>query len=162
MKEKIKKQKHERRGYLLGIEKDGSKVYLELPTWDCGWYWGFGYIEKYYPHAKEQHTHTHWDNDLTGKQENEEYAHHLNDNKEFISTVLTDTESWTLSELMSTFYTLREAADLFGHGGSHITNNPLKEQIKNPDTVTLINKTLLPLLFKEVDKILSHIRQKEK
>ena len=31
---------------LLGI-KDGEKVWLEMPTFDCNWYWGFGYLETY-------------------------------------------------------------------------------------------------------------------
>ena len=23
---------------------DGEKIYLSAPSWDCGWYWGFGYL----------------------------------------------------------------------------------------------------------------------
>ena len=26
---------------------DGEKIYLSAPSWDCDWYWGFGYIETY-------------------------------------------------------------------------------------------------------------------
>lgn len=33
--------------YLIGINEDGEKVFLEEPSWDCGWYWGFGYLETY-------------------------------------------------------------------------------------------------------------------
>ena len=33
--------------YLLGEDKDGIKYWLEAPSWDCGWYWGFGYVETY-------------------------------------------------------------------------------------------------------------------
>jgi hypothetical protein len=33
--------------YLIGINTQGEKVFLEHPSWDCGWYWGFGYLETY-------------------------------------------------------------------------------------------------------------------
>ena len=33
--------------YLIGINTDGEKVFLEHQSWDCGWYWGFGYLETY-------------------------------------------------------------------------------------------------------------------
>lgn len=33
--------------YLLGRDKDGVNYWLEAPSWDCGWYWGFGYVETY-------------------------------------------------------------------------------------------------------------------
>ena len=23
---------------------DGNTIYLSSPSWDCGWYWGFGYL----------------------------------------------------------------------------------------------------------------------
>ena len=31
--------------YLLGINQENEKVWLEKPSWDCDWYWGFGYVE---------------------------------------------------------------------------------------------------------------------
>ena len=33
--------------YLLGADSCGNKYWLEAPSWDCKWYWGFGYIETY-------------------------------------------------------------------------------------------------------------------
>jgi len=27
----------------LGIS-EGEKIYLTAPSWDCGWYWRFGYL----------------------------------------------------------------------------------------------------------------------
>ena len=27
----------------IGINND-EKIYLSAPSWDCGWYWGFGYL----------------------------------------------------------------------------------------------------------------------
>jgi hypothetical protein len=28
---------------LLG-KNNGQDIYLSPPSWDCGWYWGFGYL----------------------------------------------------------------------------------------------------------------------
>ena len=33
--------------YLLGRDEEGINYWLEEPSWDCGWYWGFGYVETY-------------------------------------------------------------------------------------------------------------------
>ena len=33
--------------YLLGADAEGTKYWLEAPSWDCGWYFGFGYVETY-------------------------------------------------------------------------------------------------------------------
>ena len=49
-KKKMKKEKRFAFGkniYLLGSDKDGVKYWLEEASWDCGWYWGFGYVETY-------------------------------------------------------------------------------------------------------------------
>ena len=33
--------------YLLGKDDQGIQYWLESPSWDCDWYWGFGYVETY-------------------------------------------------------------------------------------------------------------------
>ncbi len=134
--------------YLLGKNKDNEYVYLTAPSWDCDWYWGFGYIKK-------TGSHTHWNSDIVGKQEDGSYCHHLNENKDIVESVLTDSESWKLSELMESFYILRKTAEFYHMGGSHITENPLKDKLKNKSEYNKINNKLLPLIFKEIDKILS-------
>lgn len=53
--------------YLIGINTEGEKVFLEEPSWDCGWYWGFGYLEVYTNNnnpsrAKDVSSHTHFTN----------------------------------------------------------------------------------------------------
>lgn len=147
--------------YLLGKDKNGERVWLEAATWDCGWYWGFGYVERYQNNrqpskAKDISSHTHWDTGIIGKKDEKgTYIHHINENPEFVSTVLTEKESWTLSELMKTFYILRESAETFGRGGAHITNNPAKEVIKNEYMAKKINEIMLPAIFSEVYKLLS-------
>ena len=90
-KELIKKEKIGEK-YLLGINKEGQRVYLTEAKWDCKWYWGFGYISM-------PGCHTHWNSEIVGDKEEydhkkkcfvQKYIHHLNDNKDFEATTLTD------------------------------------------------------------------------
>ena len=64
--------------YLLGEDQDGTKYWLEAPHFDCGWYWGFGYIETYTNNrrpdlAKDIASHQHIDG-LLGQQYTYDYA----------------------------------------------------------------------------------------
>jgi len=143
--------------YLLGRDKDGDLIWLEAARWDCGWYWGFGYIEVYTHQAdpansRDTSSHSHWSG-LTGKQEGGRHLHHINEALD--ETVLTDAESWELSDLMKTFYTLKEASEVFGRGGSHLTDKGNHEFLKDGDMVKKINEVMLPQLFEAVYQILS-------
>ena len=46
--------------YLLGINQENEKVWLEKPSWDCDWYWGFGYVEIFNQNYSDIDTHTHF------------------------------------------------------------------------------------------------------
>ena len=169
----IPKQKNHAFGkdiYLLGQDREDYNVYLESPSWDCGWYWGFGYIERYTNKtnpsiARDVIRHSHWDGEIVGQKRvydvnkkcwvNRKYIHHINENPEFISTVLTDHESWVLAELMRSFYILKKAAEFYHHGGAYITTNPLSDFFKSKEQYDHINIVLLPRLFEEIDKILT-------
>jgi len=161
--------------YLLGNDKDGYNVYLEAPNWDCNWYWGFGYIERYTNKirpsvAKDISSHGHWNYSIVGKQEiynfekqcwiNREYVHHINNNPIFKATVLTDDESWELSELMKKFYILKEAANLFYKGSAGITES-ISSDIQNTEYYNDINKRILPMVFKRIDEILTPKKDKK-
>ena len=52
--------------YLIGKDNTGERVWLEKPSWDCGWYWGFGYLQTMQGNrepsrARDINSHTHWD-----------------------------------------------------------------------------------------------------
>ena len=102
--------------YLLGKDKDGINYWLEEASWDCGWYWGFGYVETYtnnkYPHlSRDINSHQHFDGLFLKGAIFDSFKSLL------VETPLSDNEIWKLLELMDTFYTLRESADLFKNGG---------------------------------------------
>lgn len=145
--------------YLLGMDKEKQNVWLEAPSWDCEWYWGFGYLERYtnnkYPqNAKDITSHTHFDSEITTKI-NGNYIHHINEHPEFIDTTLTDKQSWELSELMKTFYILSKTASLFYGGSAGVATNLIHYTLKNEKLYNYINKELLPVLFKQIDILLS-------
>lgn len=125
-------------------ENDGEKIYLSAPSWDCGWYWGFGYLGN-----KNCHYHV----DGLNAKENinlfDAFKKHFGS-----SLVVRDSQLWVLCELFKTFYTLKEAAEVLGRGGSHFTTNPCSELIINKDEVTRINTIVLPAIFDEIYKIL--------
>lgn len=142
--------------YLLGRRKeDNKKVYLEDASWDCGWYWGFGYLETYTNEnieiARDIQTHSHFDTDiLKGK------SHGFDNFKEYFSeTPLSDDEIWEICDYMQTFYTLRETAEIFGRGYSHFTEAAKIDKLKIDEYVENINKNLLPLLFDKIRNILT-------
>lgn len=146
--------------YLLAEDKDGTKYWLEAPSWDCRWYWGFGYIETYTNNekpaiARDIQSHQHWDGFITGPREKGGYIHHINENPDFFKTTLTEKESWEMAELMKSFYTLEEAAAFFGRGGSHITTSPISESLTNKEITEKINTEYLPAIFKEIDRLLT-------
>lgn len=135
--------------YLIGKYKDGETIWLREASFDCGWYWGFGYL-----HTKGSHTH--YDSAIIGRH-NGAMCHVIGDHAD-IKTHLTDKEQWTLTELMQSFYTLKQAAEVFGRGGSNystIQGSEIQKIIKNADFVKHINEVQLPAIFAEVYKLLS-------
>ena len=140
--------------YLLGADKDGIKYWLESASWDCGWYWGFGYVETYTNNEKPEksrdiESHQHFDELFLKK-------HIFDGFKELLTeTPLENNEIWQLLELMETFYTLSKTADTYHIGGSNITRNILKDKIQSKEEVKRINEKLIPAICEEVYKILS-------
>lgn len=133
---------------LLGYN-DNQPIYLSAPSWDCGWYWGFGYIGN-------KDCHYHVSGLSEGKNTNmyDAFIEHFGN-----TLTVRRSQLWTLCELFETFYTLRKTAEVLGRGGSHYTNNPCKDLIINKDEVTRINEVVLPQIFEEIYKIL--IRNKD-
>ena len=151
----LKKEIKERFGthYLLGIDAEGKKHYLEKASWDCGWYWGFGYI----------HTFTSRDFGMCYHFDGFEKKSNMYDGfkKAFTDSVLTDSELWKLCELMKTFYVLKNTAEVLGRGGANYTTNPCSEIIKNTDEVKRINEIVLPAIFEEIYALLSKQARKK-
>jgi hypothetical protein len=73
----------------------------------------------------------------------------------FKETVLTDDEMWVLCDLMTTYYTLRKSAELFRCGYSYQTQKAKIDKLQSPMTEDMINKVLLPEVFKKIEQLLT-------
>lgn len=157
--------------YKLGRFKDGYTFWLEEPEWECGWYWGLGYVRTYTrkegPPAKDIQSHQHYKGLLfkTPEVYNAEkqcfqlshgtYLHILSDDADVAECVLTKTEQWILSDLMQSAYTLKEMAEVYGRGYSYLTENALEPTIHQPETAKRINEVELPAIFKRIAELLT-------
>lgn len=122
---------------------DNERIYLSPPSWDCGWYWGFGYLGN-----KNRHYHV----DGLAKDCNLFDGLKKHFGESFV--VKNDRDIWTLAELFQTFYALKQASEVLGRGGSHYTTNPCSDIIKNMDEVKRINEIIMHQIFEEIYKIL--------
>ena len=156
--------------YLLGTNSDGIKYWLEAPKWDCGWYWGFGYVETYTNNsnpekAKDIESHQHIDSSFMGVSEyydtekgcfrKGEYIHNIYDCPILASTTFSKETGWVLSELFKSFYNLKTTAEVLAKGSSHITTNPCADIIKNEAEVKRINEVVIPAITAKILELLT-------
>ena len=143
--------------YLLGADAEGTKYWLEAPSWDCDWYWGFGYVETYtnnnYPNrSRDINSHQHFDSLFL----NDSKVNAFDAFKEFFKeTTLSEKEIWLLIDYMHSFYTLKKAAEVFGTGYSHMTEKAKLSEVQNTEMAKEINEKVLPAIFKQIDILLS-------
>ena len=154
--------------YLLGAGKDGTKYWLEAPSWDCGWYWGFGYVETYTRNddparSRDISSHGHWSGFVgqqheydfkLSKEVKTKWVSHINECPTLAQTVLSDGESWIISDLMRRFYALKETAEILHSGTAHLTSRG-DHKTKNDEFLKWINEVELPAIFKAVTDILT-------
>lgn len=137
--------------YYLGIRKaDNKKVYLIAPSWDCGWYWGFGYIQTF--SRCDIYSHEHFDNLFLKNNIFDSFKEY------FKETPLNNNEIWELLGYMKEFYVAREYAELLRHG-NYLTERAKcfideKNKKENENEIKRINKIILPELFEKIKKLL--------
>jgi hypothetical protein len=129
--------------FKLGVV-EGEAIYISPPSWDCGWYWGFGYLGN-------RHCHYHLDGLSAGKNQNlyDAMREHFGD-----SLTIPSEKLWEFCELAKTAYSLKETAEVLGRGGSHYSHNPCEELVKNPIETARINEVVLPAIFNAINDIL--------
>ena len=151
----MKKEIKNNRYYLLGKRKeDDYIIYLEKPSWDCDWYWGFGYIKAYKTkNHYDYEEHTNFDSLFLKKNIYDSFIEY------FSETTLSNKEIWILLGYMKEFYILQEYAELLQYG-NYITSKAInildkKNKAKNLEEYKRINTILLPELFDKIDKLLT-------
>jgi hypothetical protein len=123
----------------------GDNIYLDKPTWSCGWYWSFGILG-----SKSGLTHI----DSIAS----EYQCTIKEalDKYFGNTLrIRPSLKWTFAELVKTAYILKDTAEFSHRGGAGYTSNPLTYLLKDEDQEKRINETLLPEVFKAMAVILN-------
>lgn len=143
--------------YLLGADAEGTKYWLEAPSWDCDWYWGFGYVETYtnndYPNrSRDINSHQHFDSLFL----NDSKVNAFDAFKEFFKeTTLSEKEIWLLIDYMYSFYALKRAAGILSMGYSHMTEKAKLSEVQSTGMSKEINEKILPAIFKQIDILLS-------
>jgi hypothetical protein len=132
--------------YLLGRDADGTTYWLEAPTWDCGWYWGFGYVETY-----TNNLHPEFALDISSHQH---ATHEFFESGTITDWTVSDKELWEIRELFAQFYTLRKTAEYFDQGKANVGNTSVPLW-KNPELVDEINNVRIPLISTQILEILS-------
>ena len=120
----------------LGDTTQYGRLYLSKHSWDCGWYWGFGYIGN-------SRCHMHIDSLING-----EY-----DVKKVFDggTKITQDQWWIIRDLFTQAYALKGAAEVYRHGSHQTTEPGITDCIKNLEMAARINKDLQIVLDKVWD-----------
>jgi hypothetical protein len=168
MKQVVKKQTStafSRRYYLLGVNEEGYNVWLQEPTWECGWYWGCGYVDMFQSNknpsvAKDLYNHRHADGYLFGKF-GSFYVHSIHESPNLVKTTFTEKQGWDLGELFAQMYLLKDMAAFCSrsHPGCNVTESNPVEHGDCTDMAKRINQVMLPAVFKAIEKILTEEKE---
>lgn len=138
-------------------------VFIVRPTWDCGWYWGFGYLERWDSRKDDIDFHSHIDYEF-GTNKDGRRCNWYEGMKEVLDkgdVFKNDSDRWKFLEIVKTIYNLKMTAEVLGRGGSHYTKNPLSDEIKQHNEVRRINQYLIPKLIDEMYKVLGVVSDEE-
>ena len=120
----------------LGTSKDNDALYLEKHKFDCGWYWGFGYIGN-----KNLHMHI----ESLIKHPAGYNPNWTDVSAQFNRTWITQKQWWILRDLFLTAYALKEAAAAYRHGGGQ-TQDAAPYRVTSTERADMINKDLETVL----------------
>lgn len=170
----------EKKKWLLGYTKKNrygtmEPVYLEDFSWDCGWYWGGGYIEN-------RNFHTHFNGCFLNTPDSRGHSlgnffdpwtklpAHLTaldvsiikngasiwESLDFFldDAQYTERQWWRIKDLFKQFYALRAAAETFQYGG-HCTSDGRNDAEINKDMAAKINDHIRTVIIPEVHKVLN-------
>jgi len=121
---------------LFGVNSEGESIYMDKPTFDCDWYWSFGYLGN-------RHCHYHLESYDNGRNINMYDAL----KQDYTLTSHVEMNLWQVCELALSIYTLKKTADLYHIGGSLMTCNRCKGHIQDIKQYNkIVNETLPQVL----------------
>ena len=133
--------------YLIGIDRYGEKLWLESPSWDCGWYWGFGCLVTF--QKSEMVSITHMDSAVMNDCSNIFESPYLKEK------TFTEKEGWNLTELFRQFYLLRNMAEFAHMGNCNVTVDKLVKHTGLKPWEKKINEVMIPKITAKILKILT-------
>lgn len=171
-KKLIKKSVFKRNGiecYLLGETSDGLKVWLPKDSWDCGWYWGFGYVQT-------RNSHSHAKGTLYGEIETydkekkchiRETIYNAYDAPILEITTFTKEEGYQLTDLFKQYYIAMKYAELLRHRCAWVTQSVVGmvnygTEDERENKIKEINKTIIPDIMNAVYRILTPKKKEDK
>lgn len=119
--------------YLIGADIYGIKYWLEAPSFDCGWYWGFGYIRTY----------TNNNNPANSRDINSHSLVNSNGLSDIIKWTISDDERKEFFKLFDEFYELRKLAD--------------KAHNVNEEMYNELNRITIPAVMAKIIQIVSPV-----
>ena len=129
---------------ILLFKEDNNRYYLRKPHFDCGWYWGLGYL------ATGRGSHLHFDSYFKDKPFYDAWVG-------FEDTPFTQEEAYIITDYMRQLYRLREMADMLHCGNTNITGNAkVLEQFEAQNTAEYkrINNVLIPTVWNALVDVL--------
>jgi hypothetical protein len=124
---------------LFGVVKNTREIiYLSKPTWDCDWYWSFGYLGN-------RNCHYHLKGYQNGRNMNMFDCLSL----DYELTDKIKEKLWSFCEQAATIYQFKEFYEVVYRGGSHFTKHPLKEIVMDKALAEKIAKETLPKLLQK-------------
>lgn len=109
----------------LGIH-EGEEIYLSKHSWDCGWYWCFGYVGN-------RNRHFHFDTFLKYPEEA---------NKLFTECNFTDSSWWIIRDLFIQAYALKKVAEIYRYGGHQTTRIGITDILNSEEKARQANADL--------------------
>ena len=139
--------------YLLGEDENGIKYWLEEPTFDCGWYWGLGYIHTFTNNKQpiksvDINSHEHFSYKFMKNNYVQTYEQF------FKKSVLDRHNIYKLFDLMECAYTLKKMAELCERGSGWISENDCYDTLKDQDLYLEIIKKKLPAVISAICNLL--------
>lgn len=120
----------------LGIGKLGflqnERIYLQKHSWDCDWYWSFGYIGN-------KNLHTHFEN---------EFLKEASIDKLFVLPQYSQDDWWIIRDLFIQVYALQACAEVYRYGGHQTTRKGITDIIKDEEMCKRLNSDLEKVLDK--------------
>lgn len=156
-----------KRYFLLGTTNEikydyneGNHIWLEEASWDCGWYWGIGYVETFtndkYPNlSNDISSHHHFDSLFLFDKKEDGVSKFKKLMKE---TTLSNAELWQFIDYMHSMYIARKWSDICYRGKSNYAAklpDDIKKLTKSNSEYSRINKIVIPNLLEKVYDLLT-------